>query len=341
MRRPDKPRVFDFYPLEDRVLLSGEGLEGVESPVDGNAELAASLMGEADGQVMEDPGVAVALVPPVQEEENQRVIHDVADAPTLDPALPIEVVFVDAGVDDSETLIDGLRNDSGSQSQWVVLELNAEEDGIEQITAALSGLSGVDAIHILSHGDGEGIQLGDTRLDLGTSLSYAGDIASWASAMDSDADLLIYGCDLASTVDGRALIDSIGALCDCDVAASDDVTGHADLGGDWILEYVVGDVSTDVAFEYVAQASWNDTLALITVTTTDDENDGDTSSISALLASSGGTGISLREAIIAANNTAGDDTIVLGDGVYDLTIAGDAEQAAATGDLDITSVITI
>ncbi|MCA9125378.1 MAG: hypothetical protein KDB11_34655, partial [Planctomycetales bacterium] len=43
---------------------------------------------------------------------------------------------------------------------------------------------------------------------------------------------------------------------------------------------------------------------VVVVNTTADENDGDTSSIAALIATPGGTGISLREAILATNNTA-------------------------------------
>ena len=77
--------------------------------------------------------------------------------------------------------------------------------------------------------------------------------------------------------------------------------------------------------------------AAITVTTTDDEvnADGD---------------CSLREAIIAANtDTAVDacpagndaDTIILPAGTYLLSLAGASEDAAATGDLDITEDLTI
>ncbi len=51
---------------------------------------------------------------------------------------------------------------------------------------------------------------------------------------------------------------------------------------------------------------------------------------------------SLREAIIAANtNGQANDTITLGTGTYVLTITGTNENAAATGDLDITNVLTI
>ncbi len=50
---------------------------------------------------------------------------------------------------------------------------------------------------------------------------------------------------------------------------------------------------------------------------------------------------SLREAIIAANALAGADTITLPAGIYTLTIPGAGEDAAATGDLDITADLTI
>lgn len=50
---------------------------------------------------------------------------------------------------------------------------------------------------------------------------------------------------------------------------------------------------------------------------------------------------SLRGAIIAANAAGGSDTITVPAGTYNLTIAGANENASATGDLDITSDLTI
>jgi len=50
---------------------------------------------------------------------------------------------------------------------------------------------------------------------------------------------------------------------------------------------------------------------------------------------------SLREAISAANFVGGANTIVLPAGTYTLALAGAGEEANATGDLDITSNITI
>jgi CSLREA domain-containing protein len=53
------------------------------------------------------------------------------------------------------------------------------------------------------------------------------------------------------------------------------------------------------------------------------------------------TDCSLREAVIASNGTPVADTIYLPTGVYTLSIPGTNEQVAATGDLDITSEVTI
>ena len=259
-----------------------------------DADLSAALLAEmsADGQATDNAAVAAALMTPAPGGDDQALINDVADNPIFDPALPIEVVFVDAGVEDAQTLIDGLRDGGQNGTQWFVVELSADEDGIEQITRSLSDLSGVDAIHIVSHGDGEGIQLGNTRLDLDSVSGYAGDIASWGQSLYGDADLLIYGCDLASTADGQDLIEVLARVCDCDVAASDDATGHESLGGDWDLEYGVGVIETEVAFNSQAQTSWQGLLATYTVTNTDDSGAG-----------------SLRQAILDANGNAGADTI--------------------------------
>ena len=69
---------------------------------------------------------------------------------------------------------------------------------------------------------------------------------------------------------------------------------------------------------------------VLKVNTTTDENDGSAET---------GTGLSLRDAVIIANRTPGDEIIELEAGTYELTIEGeesfDEAEATATGDLDI------
>jgi CSLREA domain-containing protein len=50
---------------------------------------------------------------------------------------------------------------------------------------------------------------------------------------------------------------------------------------------------------------------------------------------------SLRDAIIIANGNGQADTITLPSGTYALTLTGTGEDAAATGDLDVTNPLTI
>ena len=59
--------------------------------------------------------------------------------------------------------------------------------------------------------------------------------------------MLFYGCNLAESDIGQSLLEQMGELTGADVAASDDLTGSSGLGGDWIFEYVDGDIESALA----------------------------------------------------------------------------------------------
>jgi len=98
-----------------------------------------------------------------------------------------------------------------------------------------------------------------------------------------------------------------------------------------------------VPFSDQLQDTYHRSLASsITVTTTLDEVDSDTTSFDSLLLDfAAGNDISLREAIMAANAQPGADTIVLPAGSYNLTIGGNFTSGDDSGDHDITSDVTI
>ena len=78
------------------------------------------------------------------------------------------------------------------------------------------------------------------------------------------------------------------------------------------------------------------------MTQTNDVVNGIVTSVANLIASDGGDGISLREAILATNADDGvADTINIAAGTYTSLIAGTLENVAATGDFDITDDLTI
>src|SRR5262245_39528458 len=79
-------------------------------------------------------------------------------------------------------------------------------------------------------------------------------------------------------------------------------------------------------------------LAIVTVSNLFDDVNGNVASIPALMASNGGDGISLREAIMAANADAVPDTINFAApvrGMIQLTIAGHVGEIAITNPLTI------
>jgi hypothetical protein len=175
-----------------------------------------------------------------------------------------EIVFVDSATPDYSKLIEDIRSHNGERDIEVVL-LDGGKDGIEQITKTLSGREGITAVHIVSHGSDGGVQLGKSNLNFDALLKNASNIKKWGNALTGEADILIYGCDVAASQDGKSLIEALSRLTGADVAASDDLTGGAELGGDWNLEFHAGDVETSIVFSQSMVLDWNATLQGVAV----------------------------------------------------------------------------
>ena len=172
-----------------------------------------------------------------------------------------EVVFIDLRVQDRfQILADIQQQNTDGRSIEVVL-LDTERDGVAQIGDFLGRHQNVDAVHIISHGSAGSVQLGAGLLDFDSLLKNASGIKQWGNALSDQADILIYGCDLADSEAGQSLIGALGRLTGADVAASDDATGAARLGGDYELEYTVGAIDTRVVFSDAAQQTWAHVLA--------------------------------------------------------------------------------
>ncbi|QDV13542.1 Bifunctional hemolysin/adenylate cyclase precursor [Rosistilla oblonga] len=246
--------------LADRNQVDGtiyDAVHLIETAAEGNA--AADV-------VTIDPATITAAAAVHSGETNDPSAPNPASG-VLVATVRTEVVVIDSAVQDAATMLAGLQGSADPSTNWIVVRIDPSTDGIQQISDTLARQSSVDALHLIGHGDGRGIDLGDTFLDVDSLSGYASDIALWGDALSHDADILIYGCDLASTADGRTLVEAIAALTAADVAASDDATGHELLGGDWQLEYVLGTIDTTIlATSWSFDVSWYGTLATITGT---------------------------------------------------------------------------
>jgi hypothetical protein len=148
------------------------------------------------------------------------------------------IVFIDTSVSGYQALLETLPPDAQ------VVMVDKGQDGIAQITAALAGQAGISAVHVISHGESGTLEIGSSVLSDATVGQYAVDIQSWSAALAPGANILLYGCDIASNPAGQSLVQSIAALTGAATAASTHLVGDAALGGLSTLDYDVGTVTT-------------------------------------------------------------------------------------------------
>ena len=173
-----------------------------------------------------------------------------------------ELVFLDTALENYEQLLQDIRSQNSPHRHLEVVLVTGNGDGVEQVSEAIARYENLDAVHVVSHGSNGVVKLGNTWLSLDNVNDYIGQITNWQDSLTRDADLLFYGCDLASNKNGKALVELLGKLCDCDAAASTDGTGHTSFGGDWELEYTTGQIETAVAFSQNLQLNWGHLLSV-------------------------------------------------------------------------------
>ena len=145
-----------------------------------------------------------------------------------------QIVFIDAGVADPS----GLLNQSPEGAEVVFLDPTS--DGVDQMAQVLAGRSDLEAVHIISHGEPGALNLGASTLTKQSiSGSHSDALATIGGALGDNADIFIYGCDFGA--DATA-VEALARATGADIAASDDVTGASDLGGDWDLEVASGEI---------------------------------------------------------------------------------------------------
>ena len=122
----------------------------------------------------------------------------------------------------------------------IVVSIDDSRDAIGQITTALAGLADVDTLRVISHGSDGSLWFGGQRIDAAALSARAIDVSAWGRSLSADADILLYGCSVASTLDGRLFVEQLGSLTQADIAASTDATGQS---GDTDLEFQRGRVT--------------------------------------------------------------------------------------------------
>jgi hypothetical protein len=236
--------------LESRIMFDGAAVATVSTvTTEQISQSQAEESFSADDAATADTAPAAPTGEPPPTNGDQALFDALA---AYDPAaMRQEILFVSSSVREYQQLLDGIS------PNVEVIVLDATRDGVEQMAEILAGRTGIDAIHIISHGSQAELALGTAHLTLESmNGAYADELAVIGQSLSEKADLLIYGCDFGQGEQGAEAAMRLGQLTGADVAASTDDTGHATLGGDWKLEYQTGQIETDVAVSAAFQEQW-------------------------------------------------------------------------------------
>lgn len=173
-----------------------------------------------------------------------------------------ELLVIDAAVEDKHLFYQQLK--PGVE----VVEIRSDEDGLAQLTAALSQYQNLDSLHIVSHADSGVLQLGNRQITEDLLRAEVSTLAAIDGALKDGADVLFYGCNLADGEQGESLLQLIANEANVDVAASDDLTGNREQGGDWELEVTTGNIETAQPFSEAALRDFSSVLLNHTITMT-------------------------------------------------------------------------
>jgi uncharacterized delta-60 repeat protein len=165
------------------------------------------------------------------------------------------ITFVDARVPNLEFFLQNLP--AGAE----LAMLDPSRDGLAQMAEALAGRQGLSAVHIVSHGSPGALYLGNTFLDSAGLDSRSAELAALGRSLSSDGDILLYGCSVAEGAAGQAFVSKLAGLTGADVAASDDATGAAALGGDWTLDSQTGPVESAALLDQPGLAAYDGLLS--------------------------------------------------------------------------------
>ncbi|HEY9736732.1 MAG TPA: DUF4347 domain-containing protein, partial [Trichocoleus sp.] len=214
--------------------------------------------------------------------------NQVPSNPTQGAPNPQHLIFIDAAVDDYQSLLPGLIE--GAE----VIVLDSDQNGIEQITSALAQRSDIASVQILSHGSEGSLSLGNTQLNADNVNDYSTQLAQWRSALTEEADILLLGCNVAVGEHGQAFVQQLSQITGADVAASDDLTGNSDQGGDWALEFAAGLIDAPLALQMEALQAYESVLVDFSV--------GTTEQLRQAIVTARNNGIETRDRIFLTNN---------------------------------------
>lgn len=224
MELPNKPRSASLFrprsqalALEPRILFDGAA-----------ASAAADQQHHADSDAQSDAS-------------HQASTPDAQAAAKAPGTSSRTLLVVDARLQNRDQLTANLG------ANVTALVVDAGQDALAAISAALAQLGKVDSIQIFSHGATGQFTLGNRTYTAATLDSFGSTLGGWHNQLSSGADIQLYGCDVGAGTAGQALVNEFARWTGADVGASSNATGSASAGGDWNLEVHDGLIDKSIA----------------------------------------------------------------------------------------------
>ena len=172
----------------------------------------------------------------------------------------IKLLVVDSALSGSTDLIDGRLAD------FAIAHLAPEAAPLAQIADLAEQHGPLTDLHILSHGESGALHLAGAVVD-GAALADAADaLRRIAACLTPDAEVLLYGCSVASGETGRYFVADLQDALGAPVAASEAPVGSTALGGAWSFRTPDG-MPAIPAFSPAAREAFAGLLAEFTLTT--------------------------------------------------------------------------
>ncbi|MFK8014013.1 MAG: cadherin-like domain-containing protein [Gammaproteobacteria bacterium] len=234
-----------------------------------------------------------------------------------------------------------------SETGLDVTLLERTGEAFAQLSDLIGARSNIGNVHLFTTASSSGLALGTAHADTTYLLNRATEISQWRAQFDQDADFALHVAGAGQFSDFAHVGELIGTLTGASVSTGDSIApdvaslsllrlpADGALGSDGGVasvnaEQPIEPDALNTEKEPVDRDSarlYNAGQITITVTNTTDTVNGDTSSLTNLIASQGGDGISLREAILALNeptNGAGPHVIefnISGAGPHTIAVA--------------------
>ncbi len=227
LQSPEPPRPIaklPSYALEPRIMLDA-------------ALVSTGIETLAETDSFQDQTDQDSVQPTIN--TNKEKLAEAVEAINL-PQATKELVFIDPSVPEYDTLLEGMADN-------VQVHILSSSASLAEMAEVLSDYQNLDAIHIISHGTTGALSLSGETVDFDSLASQQENLASIGEALNLDGDILLYGCNVGTDGEGQAFIRQFAEMTGADIAASDDLTGTAQKGGDWIFETAVGTITTDIA----------------------------------------------------------------------------------------------